>query len=159
MVCWLDLRAFQTVLYRITLKTKFHFFYTVSCKIPFKIILNYYFLSFLIFSQLKKKSNSWLTVWYALRPSQQPTVSPNYFQSIKINIGPSDGGTIVTSTHHPTVLYCRLSELSTCLQWFQLLECTTVKRHHWKSESNDIIKYRAKSRVSQNMFAWQQQEI
>ena len=36
------------------------------------------------------------------------TVSPNYSQSIKKNIGPFDSGTIVPSTHHPTVLYWRL---------------------------------------------------
>ena len=41
-------------------------------------------------------------MWYALRPSQQPTVSPNYSQSIKINIGPPNGGTIIPSTHRPT---------------------------------------------------------
>ena len=29
----------------------------------------------------------------------------NYSQSIKIDIGPADGGTIVLSTHNPTVLY------------------------------------------------------
>ena len=32
----------------------------------------------------------------------------NYSQSIKINIGPSDNGMIVPSTHRPTVLYWRL---------------------------------------------------
>ena len=45
------------------------------------------------------------TVGNAIRPSQQPTVSPNYSQSIKINIGPSEDGTIVPSSHRPTVLY------------------------------------------------------
>ena len=29
----------------------------------------------------------------------------NYSQSIKIKIGPSDSGTIIPSTHRPTVLY------------------------------------------------------
>ena len=36
----------------------------------------------------------------------------NYSQSIKINIGPSDGEMIVTSTHRPTVLYRRLSHFN-----------------------------------------------
>ena len=45
MGCWLGLRAFKTVLYRITLKIEFHFF-TVSCKIPFKFFWNYYFSFF-----------------------------------------------------------------------------------------------------------------
>ena len=39
------------------------------------------------------------------------TVSPNYFQSIKINIGPSDIGRIVPSTHRPSILYQRLLDL------------------------------------------------
>ena len=86
------------------------FFYRISCKIPFKIILNYNFLIFFSFFQLKKKlkSNSLLKVWNALRPSKQPTVSPNYSQSKKMNIRPSDGRTIVLSTHCPTVLDWRL---------------------------------------------------
>ena len=33
------------------------------------------------------------------------TVTLNYSQSIKINIGPSDGGAIIPLTHRPTVLY------------------------------------------------------
>ena len=87
-------------------------FYTVSCKIPFElfqIIISFYIINFL---QLKKiKSNSLVTVWYALRLSQQPTVSLNYSQSIKINIGPSDGGTIISSSRRPTVLNWRLTDL------------------------------------------------
>ena len=87
--------------FKLFLKIKFHFFTQFLAKSPFKLLL--------LFSlQLKIKSNSLLTVWYALRPSQQPTVSPNYSQSIKINIGPSDARTIVPSTNHPTVLYWRL---------------------------------------------------
>ena len=31
--------------------------------------------------------------------SQQTTVLLNYSQSIKINVGPSDGGTIISSSH------------------------------------------------------------
>ena len=38
----------------ITLKMIFQFFYTISCKISFKIILNYYFFIILYFLQLKK---------------------------------------------------------------------------------------------------------
>ena len=141
MAQWLWLRAFQTVHYRNTFKIKFHFFYTISCKIPFKIILNYYFLLFFTFLQLKKiKSNSLLTVWYALRPSQQPTDSPNYSQSIRINMGPSDGGTILLSTHRPTILYLRLSDITSpachrCCYchhhvWFRNIQ---VRQQYWQS--------------------------
>ena len=49
---------------------------------------------------LKIVSNFLSIVWYNLRPSQQSTVSLNYSQSIKINIGLSDGRTIV-----PLILY------------------------------------------------------
>jgi hypothetical protein len=71
---------------------------------------NYFKLLFFIFFYNLNlfESNSLLTVWYALRPSQQPTAaSSNYSQSININIGPSDGGTIVPLTHRPTVTYWR----------------------------------------------------
>ena len=61
------------------------------------------------------KSNSLLTVWSALSQGQQSTVSPNYSQSIKINLGPSDGGTIVPSIHRSSVLYWRLSDF----MWFR----------------------------------------
>ena len=75
---------------------------------------NYFKLLFLhiffIFLQLKKKSNSLVTVWYALRLSQQPTVSLNYSQSIKINMAPSDGGIIISSSNLPTVIYLRLTD-------------------------------------------------
>ena len=46
--------------------------------------------------------SSLLTVWYVLRPSQQPTFLPNYSQSIKINIGLSHGGLIISSSHCST---------------------------------------------------------
>ena len=67
---------------------------------------NYFELLFWIFLQLKK-------IKYALRPSQQPTVStPTYSQSIKIIIVPSDVGTIVLS--NPCPLYyiedCQISK-------------------------------------------------
>ena len=106
MVWWVSPRAYQTVLYRII-------FYTISCKIPFKNFSNYYFFTFLfIFCNLKEiKFNSLLTVWNALGLSQQTTVSLNYSQSIKINIGPSDGGTIISSSRRPTVLNQRLTDL------------------------------------------------
>ena len=42
--------------------------------------------------------------------SHWATVSLNYSQSNRINLGPSDGGTIVPLTHHPTVLNWRLSD-------------------------------------------------
>ena len=64
-----------------------------------------------IFLQLRKKN---ITLYQQLRPSQQTTVSPNYSQSIKVNIGPSSsGGTIIPSSHCPTVLYWRLSDFAT----------------------------------------------
>ena len=50
------------------------------------------------------------TVWYALGPSQQANVSPNYSQFIKINIGPSDGRTIISSSNRPMVIYLRLTD-------------------------------------------------
>ena len=57
------IHTFQTAHYRIIL------FYTISLKIPYKIILNYEFVLmyyFLHFSNLKKKSNSLRTFWSAL---------------------------------------------------------------------------------------------
>ena len=116
---WLWLRAFQTVHYRTTLKITFHFFTHFLAKFLsnfFKIIILYYFL---FFYNLKRiKSNSLLTVWYALRPIQHTTVSLNYSQSIKINIGSSDIGTIIPSTHRPTVLYWRLLDFQfSILHW------------------------------------------
>ena len=112
MAQWLWLRAFQTVHYRITLKIKFHFLYTISCKISLQKLLSklVQITIFFIFYNLKRiKFHSLLTVWYSLRPSQQPTVSPIY-SHIKINIGPSEGGTIIPSSHRPTILYWRLSD-------------------------------------------------
>ena len=105
----------------------------MSCQNSFQIILNYYFY------KLKKiKSNSLSTVWYALRPSQQPTVSQNYSQSIKINIGPSESGTIVPSTHRPTALYyiedCRSFNLFLSNCWllaFGFLQGSAVKSRFW----------------------------
>jgi hypothetical protein len=94
------------------LENRILFFTQFLAQFPFKIILNYY-LSFLtFFYDLKEiKSNSFICP----KASQQPTVSPNYFQSIKINIGPSDNRTTVQVTHRPTVLYWRLSDfLSWC---------------------------------------------
>ena len=81
---------------------------------------------------LKKiKSNSLLTVWCALRPNEQPTVSLNYSQSIKINVRPSDGRTIVPSTHRPTVLYRRLSDLWI---WLTIL----LEQVHRRAEITDL---------------------
>ena len=104
------LREFQTVHYRITLKIKFHFFTQFLAKFLskfFQIIISLYFF---IFCNLKKiKSNSLVTVWNALGLSHQTTVSLNS-QSIKINIGPSDGGTIISSSRCPTVLNWRLTD-------------------------------------------------
>ena len=90
--------TFQTVHYRITLKIKCHFF-------------THFFAKCL---KENKKANSLLTVWYILRPNQQATVSLNYFQTIKIIIGPSDGGTIILSSHC-IILKWRLSDL--CCHW------------------------------------------
>ena len=78
----------------------------------FQIIISLYFF---IFCNLKRiKSNSLVTVWNALGLSQQTTVSLNYSQSIKINIGPSDGGTIISSSRRPTVLNQRLTDFKIC---------------------------------------------
>ena len=44
--------------------------------------------------------------------SHWATVSLNYSHSIKINIGPSNGGTIIPSIHCSIVLYWRLSDFS-----------------------------------------------
>ena len=86
-------------------------FYTVSCKIPFNIFqIIIFFIHFSFYNLKKLKSNSLVTVWYALRLSQQPTVSLNYSQSIKINMAPSDGGTIISSSNRPTIIYLRLTE-------------------------------------------------
>ena len=111
MACWLVLRAYQTVLYRFFFKEKknhfLHNFLQNSFQIFFK--LSFFYISYLL--QLEKiKSNSVVTVWNALGLSQQTTVSLNYSQSIKINIGPSDGGTIILSSRRPTVLNQRLTE-------------------------------------------------
>ena len=80
-----------------------------------KFYSNFFKLSFLyivfIFCNLEKiKFNSLVTVWNALELSQQITVSLNYSQSIKINIGPSDSGTIISSSNRPTVIYLRLTD-------------------------------------------------
>ena len=93
--------TFQTVHYRFNLKINFRFFRIFFAKFLSKIILNHYF---------SKK------VWYALRPNQQTTVSPNYSQSIKIIIAPSDNGKIFPSTNRPSVLSRRLSDFWWCLK-------------------------------------------
>ena len=78
-----------------------HNFLQNSFQKIFKILFLYIFF---IFCKLKEiKSNSLVTVWNALGLSQQTTVSLNYSQSIKINIGPSDGGTIIPSSRRPIV--------------------------------------------------------
>ena len=86
--------------------------YTVSWKIPWRNILNYHFGIFLQLINKYVKSNSFLTIWYDLRPSQQPTVWPKYSQSIKTNFGASDGRMIILSSHRPTILYWRLSNFT-----------------------------------------------
>ena len=119
MACWLVLRAYQTVLYRIIVQKKIHFLhnFTQFAKFLskfFQINISLYFFYFL---QLKKiKPNSLVTVWNALELSQQITVSLNYSQSIKINIGPSDCETIISSSRRPTVLNQRLTDFNT-IRW------------------------------------------
>ena len=124
------LSDFQTVHY-------INFFYKISCKISFQYYLK---LVFFMFLQLKK-IKSLLTVWYALRSSQQPTVSLNYSQSIKINSAPSNGGTIIMATHRPTVLYWRLSEfcylirfpfLTDYLRQRNWIACQFLRRKKWE---------------------------
>ena len=129
MAQWLWLRAFQTVHYRITLKKNsifLHNFLQIFFQNYF-ILIFFFFSIFLYFLQPKKKKlNSLLTIWYALRPSQQGTVSRNYSQSIKINIGPSDGGTIVPSSHCPNVLYWRLSDFYIKSQNWNVHLCPSI---------------------------------
>ena len=104
------MRAYQTVLYRIILQ-KNPFFTQFLAKFLSKIFQIIISLYFFLFCNLKKiKSNSLVTVWNALGLSHQTTVSLSYSQSIKINIGPSDGGTIISSSRRPTVLNQRLTE-------------------------------------------------
>ena len=80
----------------------------------FQIIISLYFF---IFCNLEKiKFNSLVTVWNALELSQQITVSLNYSQSIKINIGPSDCETIISSSRRPTILNQRLTDFNT-IRW------------------------------------------
>ena len=58
-VQWDTLRTFQTVHYRITLKIKFHFLKTISCKMPFKIILDFVILlPKLFWPTVRKKCSS-----------------------------------------------------------------------------------------------------
>ena len=142
MACWLVLRAYQTVLYRIILQKKIHFLHNFlqnSFQNFFKLLFLYIFF---IFCNLKKiKSNSLVTVWNALGLSQQTTVSLNYSQSIKINIGPSDGGTIISSSRRPTVIYQRLTEFKTKVTWAKNSEYFPVCiwlckwRLRWNGES------------------------
>ena len=112
MACWVVLRAYQTVLYRIIFEKKNLFFTQFIAKILSKFSQIIISLHFFIFYNFKKreKSNSLVTIWNALELSQQTTVSLNYSQSIKINIGPSDGGTIISLFRRPTVLNWRLTE-------------------------------------------------
>ena len=91
-------------------KKKIHFLHNFL-QFPFKNFSKYYFfILFFIFCNLKEiKSNSLVTVLYALRLSQQPTVSLNYSQSIKVNMAPSDSRTIISSFNRPIVIYLRLT--------------------------------------------------
>jgi hypothetical protein len=82
-------------------------FFNIFCKIPLKIIsIIFYYLTF-SYNLKESKIYSLLTVWNALRPSHQPLF---HSQTIKIMFGPSDGGTIVPSTHRAILSYWRLSD-------------------------------------------------
>jgi hypothetical protein len=72
-------------------------------------------------------------------PSQShwATVSLNYSQSIKINIWPSDSGTIVPSTHRSTILYWRLLD-------FRLISKFELSEKHTKFEKNPLDTYLVK---------------
>ena len=121
--------------------------YTISYKIPHKIILIIVLYYFLLFHNLtlflpavvtwrsymgwfrpwpvgiglkRLKSNSLLTVRSALSLRQQSTVSRNHSQSIKTNLGPSNGRTIVPSIHRSIVLYWRLTDFRSILGPFRL---------------------------------------
>ena len=114
-------KLFSTELYW----KKIHFLHNFL-QFPFKKFSNYYFfILFFIFCNLKEiKSNSLVTVWNALGLSQQTSVSLNYSQSIKINIGPSDGGTIIWLSRRPIVLNLRLTDflflVSKIFHWWYL---------------------------------------
>ena len=69
---------------------------------------NHFELLLCIISFYSLNSNSLLTVWSSLSLSQQSTVTPNYSQSIKINLGPS--WTIIPCIHRSILLYWRLSD-------------------------------------------------
>ena len=97
----------------------------------FWIIIFYYLLFFYNLKNIKL--DSLLTVWCALRPSQQPTVPPNYSQSIKINIVSSEGGMIIPLSHRPTISYWRLTELKfveglRCLSTNWICQNAPIKR-------------------------------
>ena len=89
-------------------KIRFHFLQLLA-----KFLSKFWIIIFFIFYNLKKKKSEISLVCPS--PIQQPTVSPKYSQSIKVNIGPSDGGTIISSSHRPTVLYWRLSDFKSTL--------------------------------------------
>ena len=102
---------------------------------------NYHFVFFFIFYNLKRiKSNSLLTVWYALRPSQQPNVTRNYSESIIINIRPSYSRIIVSTTHHPMVLGVMTPYIEDCLI-YGLLIFSTDQIYNEEKRAQDEPKF------------------
>ena len=68
------------------------------------------------------------------------TVPPNYSQSIQIIIGPSDGGTIISSSRRPTVLNWRLTDFISEADKGQLISkanCQVVNSS--KKQTNEFI--------------------
>ena len=64
------------------------------------------------------------------------TVSVNYFQSMKINIGPSDIGTIILPTHRPTI-YWILSDFNYRSKQFGTF--LGIKSRYSKKHSNILL--------------------
>ena len=70
--------------------------------------MEFYFQSNFVRNSLKRlKQSHWAS-----------TVSLNYSKSIKINIGSSDGRTIVPSAYRPTIMYWRLSHFIQASSFF-----------------------------------------
>jgi hypothetical protein len=79
------------------------------------------------------------TVWNA--QSHWATVSLNYSKSIKINLGPSDGVTVVLSAHRHIVLYWRLSDFKFLWKTGYIWEKDSLFFHSkiWVSPTKDLL--------------------
>ena len=61
------------------------------------------------------RSNSVKNSWKCLKSNSLSHCLTEFFQIYQKYIGPSDGGTIIPSTHRPTVLYWRMSDFKSFL--------------------------------------------